>query len=1517
MHQASLTVDNCLSLNQTTVVFIKRPEVTAVVPTNGIFDANTEISVTGKFFCNEAAAMPCSASAGSTDHWCIFDFKLVRPEQDVWSVNRKYTPAVVIDPQRLVCRAPVISPDVVPARPRALVGVILHGIFDSQLGILINPDDVLRSEAYYLYHARPTALRILPGAGAYMGGTLVTIAGSGIFDSYRGCFGGALNNEEDLPIGWPAYECDAIAQGRALVPKHKAYCRFDDQVVPALILVAQSATDPFNRNSLVCTSPAISDPSGSAQGYAVSDMTFSLNGKLDEFSNPIPYLYGAQKVQSLIPTSGSAGAAEMLTVRGTNFIDSPQLTCFFTPSVYSAWDARITKNGGTAQNPTFAYVAGQESLSSQRLATKAVYLDDEHVLCPIPAAWMYPLKCTCQCNDGMHNLCGTQQVQRNLVQYEYPAAAPWSPAAITQPIYSEKSVTEKIDSATCTADQSAVHFCDTTETDCDEMASRPSDRSEDTGALKAAGKGCQVRVQVGVNLQQLSHETEEVLYVYDMRIPKVISVMPTAGPVSGGTMLTIVGERFPPSDDDVNFVTPRCAFGPNLYTKTTRLDSKTLTCQTPAACVWNIYSGGVGKPEVGREDEVATADPKPGTLCKFPFIWPPDVRAMRVAGIKGKPQTECVTPPEMPVDADGVIVGKEFWSVEYQAAVDFFGSPGAVPLKPFCAATTNLEQDKQWGLCSCNMTQPGPVDFSLTFNLVFRKPPTEDSSKYFVYYPDLMLRSVTEGGMYPMSGPMESRTTLRLRGSNFSDAGQTIHCLFADRFGINTTRPAKRVDDELLECDTPAKTGQLDDMDLSIRVSITGNMQQFSESLPFMYYVSPSLRKIHPTADTTRLLQKGAIDSSYSSTIVMPAGPISGGTQVTIEGLRLLDKSRCSVAPDTGVVDMESGLTSCSSGGGSCPTQMQCQFPFYYQKQGSNRATRYDGCTEDDVQQRLGKVDPGTTWCMVNYRKPGNVDMFVDFDGDGNFEKSYMQCDCGNPVYTRLDSPTCGIVDAAKFPQYADLCPSTGTLFQVTKIECRFGHQFVSAVLQGSGNNGTDTIVCTSPPSAFGVRVPLTVTMNRVGYTKVEPLATCLAADKDRPCTYFQYLAPKPDVVRNSGGQAVALLSPTVDLLRIPFNVQTDMGGQVEREAPLYGPERQFSGCRRYFSEASVAQLGSGTVPTCTWSVAKDALLITLGEQPTFTFQTALSLEIIQTGLAVHKIHVSREPLVLVPVDPEHSDKYDGATQAGVDSRLRVRDGIITNDELAAVGVAAIPTDGSVLDMAESAPGLALVPQLSYLFEPSFACGGEEGDAEKVCPLQFAIEATGEIPHPVVRIDGIKTQDICTTETLLDARRSTGNLGRKFVMATWKLVSVPAAVQEHTIERVQTQLSTSFLKARIVCMDDDSLDVIVTHDSQLPGDNDVLCSSLAVGEYVVELSVTNWMGKSASGTFAWQRQTTAVGKVKIIGDSSKVSSSPRSGAGLGDCMRAGVCCALHGSRAWTHGKLTHVDKRRSCQWAPR
>jgi hypothetical protein len=122
----------------TSVVFIRSPEVTAVLPTNGIFDANTEINITGNYFCNNAAAMPCANLPGQYHNWCIFDFMGVKPRQDSWSVERKYTPALVIDDKRMVCRAPAIAPDAVPARPRCMVGVILHGIFDKASGVLVN-----------------------------------------------------------------------------------------------------------------------------------------------------------------------------------------------------------------------------------------------------------------------------------------------------------------------------------------------------------------------------------------------------------------------------------------------------------------------------------------------------------------------------------------------------------------------------------------------------------------------------------------------------------------------------------------------------------------------------------------------------------------------------------------------------------------------------------------------------------------------------------------------------------------------------------------------------------------------------------------------------------------------------------------------------------------------------------------------------------------------------------------------------------------------------------------------------------------------------------------------------------------------------------------------------------------------------------------------------------------------------------------------------------------------------------
>ena len=79
---------------------------------------------------------------------------------------------------------------------------------------------------------------------------------------------------------------------------------------------------------------------------------------------------------------------------------------------------------------------------------------------------------------------------------------------------------------------------------------------------------------------------------------------------------------------------------------------------------------------------------------------------------------------------------------------------------------------------------------------------------------------------------------------------------------------------------------------------------------------------------------------------------------------------------------------------------------------GATRKERYDACTSDDLKLKLGsQVADDATWCMVNYKQPGNEDYDFDHNGDTILSKSYMECDCTNPIYTRLDRPTCGTIE--------------------------------------------------------------------------------------------------------------------------------------------------------------------------------------------------------------------------------------------------------------------------------------------------------------------------------------------------------------------------------------------------------------------------------------------------------------------------------------------------------------------------
>ena len=499
-----------------------------------------------------------------------------------------------------------------------------------------------------------------------------------------------------------------------------------------------------------------------------------------------------------------------------------------------------------------------------------------------------------------------------------------------------------------------------------------------------------------------------------------------------------------------------------------------------------------------------------------------------------------------------------------------------------------------------------------------------------------------------------------------------------------------------------------------------------------------------------------------------------------------------------------------------------------------------------------------------------------DFNGDAIFEKSYMQCDCDNPIYTRLDEVTCGTIEKTKFPAFADHCPNVGQLLQVTKIECRFGHQFVLAEILPGGGNGTDAIVCTSPPYEFGVRVPLALTFNRVDFTPIESLSNCIEGVD--PCTYFQYLAPKPEIAPAfqaplaGSDAAVATLSLNFDEIIIKFSKPTDMGGQAVRQADLYGVNREYSGCVRYLTQETVMQLGSATMPKCAWSVGQDELIITVGDQPTFSKDTILYLTS-DASMHVFQIHTSRLPLVLVPTSPDNSNFYDGALEAGAESRLRVRDGVITNEELEARGVEPIATDGTITDL-DPLLGLELLPQLSYLFQPSTQCvETDEAGIETTfaCPLRFRLELgqTGREDRPNVKIDGLGIVDACAESIVFDARRTTGDLGRAFLEAEWTLLETPPGVKLSTRRRLQNQLVDSFggamLQAAIVCNPSE----VYVVDEELPGENDVLCQSLSFGRFKIGLNATSWVGLEGSGTFSFQRVSTAAGKVSISGDANK------------------------------------------------
>eukprot|EP00960_Hanusia_phi_P066384 766389-Hanusia_phi.AAC.4 len=538
------------------ILFISPPSVLAVFPANGIYDAETSITVIGKDFCNKTASISCD-SRNSTFAWCIFDYKNIAPPEEQWNVPNKYTPATIVNETMAVCQAPAIIPDIVPARPRAKVGLILNGFVNS-FGVLVNAGDV-------------TILRINPEAGTIGSPTRVQIDGYNLFDKYRGCPGQV--EQLYLPLGVLASQgCNSSESLSA-----KLYCKFGNQTV-----LAQYAPSEVI-DSFVCLAPAFTTTDGPVS------VSVSLNGEKSEYSNTLSFTFANPVIEALFPSMGFGGGSPV-TIRGKGFVDVPQLSCLFYPTLSSK------------------IVDG--TVTTDSLVRKATFLSPSEVQCVMPAAWEYPLSCACNC---FKSICTPPLMRYNVSAYSFLSL-------------SQKHATETTTWADVTL---GIERCAPNEI-----------------------VTCAVHVHLVLNLYDLP--VNSLTYQYNMSRPVLTSIRPSAGPLSGGTVITLNGGRFSQSS-------AWCVFGFNSYSPITFIDSSIVTCTAPKACEWRA----------SQRNSLLTT----GNACVFPFRW------------NGTWQTSCVNTSQ---------------------TNPFFGT-SPVPNDKFCAITTNFLLDKQWGDCFCKSQSAGRV----------------------------------------------------------------------------------------------------------------------------------------------------------------------------------------------------------------------------------------------------------------------------------------------------------------------------------------------------------------------------------------------------------------------------------------------------------------------------------------------------------------------------------------------------------------------------------------------------------------------------------------------------------------------------------------------------------------------------------------------------------------------------------------------------------------------------------------
>lgn len=748
---------------------------------------------------------------------------------------------------------------------------------------------------------------------------------------------------------------------------------------------------------------------------------------------------------------------------------------------------------------------------------------------------------------------------------------------------------------------------------------------------------------------------------------------------------------------------------------------------------------------------------------------------------------------------------------------------------------------------------------------------TTAAEKPFFYHDPIEATSIE-----PPSGDADGGTEVLIYGSGFSSYGQKFYARFKLEHSVECTP----LNSTTLRCLSPAKPFVQNNqgldiyiMDQAVPVTVTSNKQQYSkEESGQLCELNPDLiGDDNPQADcpdqvfvmwtwfklpeVTSIFVDGGGDvpkfnsflnpDLYPSLIAdqgeltIPQGPTSGGTNVVLRGKNFLSFARVELTNGPGVICP--GGVKPAPPGDSCTTT--CSFPFRHAINAEGVAGPpqvHYACINYKRLADQGSYNPNEYWCAIH----GSTSP-VDFSGEYGT--------CRYQISTYSDWKQSGKV--------------------VTNLECLFGDKHVPALIVDNS-----TVVCASPPSSYGIVVPLSLTLNRRDYSRIDAR------------TRFQYIAPAPLAV-------AALPDNQLSTIRVTFDGPTNKAGLLDLNGVLRSDVTGVSGCTTLLDAGFVATLGR-TAPICTWLPGDTVLEITPTSAPSF-----------QAGDVVRFKSRPCETTSVVEDQCWRNRKKDdllrtprgkpGCTYPKTTVCLTDRThsyspewcGRCIPDEAAEVEVISYPFNQSTTALRISPPSVVTQPL------PSVTSAMTVDSCTRLCrggsQHGLACTASAMCTGGGVCVPGLVT---------LRGSIIKGKSGRPLRFVRWTLDTSKSSNDPAIVANLQAQLAAQSRTTVPITTDaasDAALKAVVTWEG-MPAED---LGTVNSGRYCFMLTVTNWLGASGNLTSCQQITRTvgaAVPSVLIMGDMER-SLALSQGVSISSIVTPSACASNTSKLAFAWG----------------